>query len=137
MSVEPVVSVEASFTAVTLTVEATVFEFAEPSFTVKLTVLDAVEGLSELLEYCTARSAACHCASVAVPPAEVSVITPVPALYAPAMFPIVAGTLVKLSVSCPEAKLPVIDTVPETCVALSRSATVITVLIAEAAPFSV
>jgi hypothetical protein len=61
-------------------VEATVFEFAAPSFTVKLTVREAVDGLSELFEYCTARIAACHCATVAVPPAEFSVITPVPAL---------------------------------------------------------
>ena len=53
------------------------------------------------------------------------------------MLPIVAGTLVKDSVSCPEAKLPVIDTVPESCVALSRSASVIAVLMAAAAPFSV
>ena len=55
-------------------------ELPEPSLTAKLTVRALVEGLSELLAYCTARSAACHCASVAVPPAEVSVITPVAAL---------------------------------------------------------
>jgi hypothetical protein len=130
-------STAGSFTAVTLTVLATVFELAAPSFTVKLTVRALVDGLSELLEYCTARNAACHCASVAVPPAEVSVITPVAALYAPAMFPIVAGTFVKLRTSCPEAKLPVIDTVPEVSVALSRSATVSAALIAAAAAFSV
>src|SRR5260221_13472804 len=86
-------STDASFTAATFTVLVTVFEFAVPSFTVKLTVRALVDGLSELLEYCTARSATCHCASVAVLPAEVSVITPVAALYAPAMLPIVAGTL--------------------------------------------
>jgi hypothetical protein len=40
----------------------------------------AVDGLSELLLYCTARSAACHCAVVAVLPAELSVMTPVAAL---------------------------------------------------------
>ena len=93
--------------------------------------------MSELFAYCTARSATCHWARVAVPPADVSVITPVPALYAPAMLPIVAGTFVKASVSCPEAKFAVIDTVPDTCVGLSRSASVSTVLIAAAAPFSV
>src|SRR5258708_33382365 len=46
-------STAASFTAVTLTVLATVFEFAVPSFTVKLTVRAPVDGLSELFEYCT------------------------------------------------------------------------------------
>ncbi len=76
----PLASTGASLTAATLTVEATVFELAALSLTVKLTVREAVDGLSELFEYCTARSATCHCASVAVPPAEVSVITPVPAL---------------------------------------------------------
>ncbi len=76
----PVASTDASLTAATLTVLATVFEFAALSLTVKLTVRAAVDGLSELFEYCTARSAACHCATVAVLPAEVSVITPVPAL---------------------------------------------------------
>ena len=63
------------------------FDPVEPSFTVKLTVRAAVDGLSELFEYCTARSAACHWATVAVPPAELSVITPVPALYEPVMLP--------------------------------------------------
>ena len=53
------------------------------------------------------------------------------------MLPIVAGTLVKESVSCPEAKFPVIDTVAEGSVALSTSASVSAVLIAAAAPFSV
>ena len=103
----------------------------------KLTVRAPVDGLSELFEYCTARSAACHCARVAVPPAEVSVITPVPALYAPAMLPIVAGTFVNASASSALTKPPVIDTVAEASVALSRSASVIAVLIAAAAPFSV
>ena len=46
-------------------------------------------------------------------PAEVSVITPVAALYAPAMFPIAAGTLVNDSTSWPETKLPLMDTAPE------------------------
>ena len=113
------------------------FDPVVPSFTVKLTVREAVEGLSELFEYCTARIAACHCASVAVPPAEVSVITPVPALYAPAMLPIVAGTFVNDRTSSALANPPVIDTVPDSCVALSTSATVIAVLIAVATPFSV
>ncbi|WP_395346066.1 hypothetical protein [Variovorax sp. UC122_21] len=80
MSVEPVLSVGASLTAITLTVEATVFELAALSLTVKLTVRAAVEGLSLLFAYCTARSAACHWASVAVLPAELSVSTPVAAL---------------------------------------------------------
>src|SRR5262245_30807736 len=114
-----------------------VLEFAVPSLTWKLTVLELVEGLSELFEYCTARSATCHCARVAVPPADVRVMTPVAALYAPAMLPIVAGTFVKERTSWPELKLPVIDTVAEGSVGLSRSATVIEVLIAAAAPFSV
>src|ERR1043165_3321958 len=61
-----------------LTVEVTVLELPEPSLTAKLTVLALVEGLSELLAYCTARSAACHWARVAVPPAEGSVIAPPP-----------------------------------------------------------
>src|SRR3954468_11096848 len=130
-------NVGASFTAVTLTVEATVLEPVVPSLMVKLTVREAVEGLSELLAYCPARSAACHCASVAVPPAEVSVITPVAALYDPAMLPIVAGTLVKLRTSSDEANPPVIDTVPEASAALSTSATVIDVFTAAAAAFSV
>ena len=60
----------ASFTAVTLIVEVTVFELAALSFTVKLTVRALVDGLSELFEYCTALNAACHCATVAVFPAE-------------------------------------------------------------------
>ena len=68
---------------------------------------------------------------------EVSVITPVAALYAPAMFPIVAGTFVNDSTSCPETKLPVMDTAPEVSVVLSRSATVNAALIALAAAFSV
>ena len=53
------------------------------------------------------------------------------------MLPIVAGTLVNESASSALANPPVIDTVAEGSVALSRSATVITPLIAEAAPFSV
>ncbi len=69
-----------SFTAVTLIVDVTVFEFAALSLTVKLTVRADVDGFSELFEYCTARSAACHCAKVAVLPADDKVITPVVAL---------------------------------------------------------
>src|SRR3954462_3749329 len=57
------VSVGASFTAVTLMVEAAGLEPVVPSLTLKLPVREAVEGLSELLAYCTARSAACHCAT--------------------------------------------------------------------------
>jgi hypothetical protein len=53
------------------------------------------------------------------------------------MFPIVAGTFVKLSTSSALANPPLIDTVPEASVALSRSATVIEVLIGAAAPFYV
>ena len=96
-----------------------------------------VDGLSELFEYCTARSAASHWATVAVLPADERLITPVAGLYEPAMLPIVAGTLVKPSTSWPEAKLPVIDTVAVDSVALSGSATVMEPLIAAAAPFSV
>ncbi|WP_395346068.1 hypothetical protein [Variovorax sp. UC122_21] len=40
----------------------------------------SADGSSEVLEYCTARSAACHWATVAVLPAELSVSTPVAAL---------------------------------------------------------
>ena len=69
--------------------------------------------------------------------AELSVITPVAALYDPAMLPIVAGTFVKESVSWPEAKFAVIATVPESCAVLSTSATVSVVLIALATAFSV
>src|SRR5258706_1427823 len=78
-----------------------------------------------------------HDALPIVLPAEVSVITPVAALYAPAMLPIVAGSLVNDSTSCPETKLPLIDTVALGKVGLSRSATVSAALIADAAPFSV
>jgi hypothetical protein len=55
-------------------------EFNAASLTRKVTVRAEVAGSSEVFEYCTERNAACHCASVAVLPAEVSVITPVPAL---------------------------------------------------------
>ena len=55
---------------------------------------------------------------------------PVPATYDPVMLPIVAGTLVKASTSCPLTKPPVIDTVAVDKVVLSASATVISVLIA-------
>ena len=53
------------------------------------------------------------------------------------MLPIVAGTLVKANTSSAVANPPVIDTDPLTKVALSGSATVITVSIAVAAWFSV
>ena len=70
----------ASLTAVTVTVEVIVLEFNPLSFTVKLTVRAAVEGLSEEFAYVTARNAACHCSVVADPPAEVRLITPVAGL---------------------------------------------------------
>jgi hypothetical protein len=70
----------ASLTGPTLTVEVTVFELAAPSLTVQVTVRAAADGSSEVLAYCTARSAACHCAVVAVLPAELSDMTPVAAL---------------------------------------------------------
>ncbi len=66
------VSVGASFTEVTLTVDVTGLELDEPSLTVKFTVRIAVDGFSELFEYCTARNAACHCASVAVLPRKIN-----------------------------------------------------------------
>ncbi|MNT75529.1 hypothetical protein D3C72_2144320 [compost metagenome] len=51
-----------------------------PSLMLKLTVRVTVLGVPAVSLYVTARKAACHCASVAVPPLEVSVNTPVPAL---------------------------------------------------------
>ncbi len=53
------------------------------------------------------------------------------------MLPIVAGTLVNDRASSPDANPPVIDTVAEASVPLSRSVTVNAVLTAVAAAFSV
>jgi hypothetical protein len=79
--VPPVVATTgASFTAATLTVWVAAGLLVPPSLTTKLTVRLVVLGLSELFAYVTARNAACHSASVAVAPDEVSVSTPVPAL---------------------------------------------------------
>ena len=79
----------------------------------------------EPAENVTADRAALHCASVATAPADVSVSTPVAALYEPTMLPnVVAFVLTKVSVS-PLWKPVPIDTVPDACVVLSRSLTVI------------
>ena len=88
-----------------------------------------------VLENVTAFSAFVHCASVAVAPAEVSVNTPVAALYEAVTLPIVKPSFVKLSVS-PLWKPPEIDTVPADCVVLSRSLTEIppSIVTAEVAP---
>jgi hypothetical protein len=88
-----------------------------------------------VLENVTDFSASAHCASDAVEPAEVSVNTPVAALYDAEMLPIVAPSLVKLSVS-PLWKPPETDTVPDDCVVLSRSLTVIppSIVVAEVPP---
>ena len=67
----------ASLTAATVTTRVAALLLLAPSFTVKLRVRLAVLGVSELLVYVTARKAACHCASVALAPAELSVSTPV------------------------------------------------------------
>ncbi len=80
VAVVELVTVGASFTAAMLIVLATVLEPSAPSLAAKVTVREVVEGLSELFEYCTARSATCHCARVAVAPAELRLMTPVPAL---------------------------------------------------------
>ncbi|MDE2608911.1 MAG: hypothetical protein KGL61_04970 [Burkholderiales bacterium] len=75
-------------------------------------------------ENVTADSALAHCASVAVAPEDVSVNTPVPELYEAAMLPNVAElVLLNASVS-PLWKPLVTDTVPDNCVVLSRSLTV-------------
>ncbi|MGD1827540.1 hypothetical protein A203_19730 [Chromobacterium violaceum] len=66
--------------AATVTVLVVAALFLLPSLTTKLTVRVAVLGVTALSVYLTARSAACHCASVAVAPLELSVNTPVPLL---------------------------------------------------------
>ena len=88
-----------------------------------------------VLENFTAFSASAHCASDAVAPAEVSVNTPVAALYEAETLPIVAPSFVKLSVS-PLWKPPETDTVPDDCVVLSRSLTVMppSMVMADAPP---
>lgn len=52
-----------------------------------------VLGASDVFVYVTDRSAACHCASVAVAPADVRVMTPVAMSYDAAMLPIVSPLL--------------------------------------------
>ncbi len=69
----------ASLTAVTLSVLTTTLLSASsalPSLIWKLMPRTAVLGLSLVLEYCTARRAACHWARVAVAPTDASVMTP-------------------------------------------------------------
>src|SRR5581483_524956 len=64
-----------------------------------------------------ASSAACHCASVAVAPEDVSVSTPVAALYEAAILPyVVAFVFVKASTSSPLWKLPVMAMVADASV---------------------
>ena len=67
----------ASFTAATVTALVAAMLLLVPSLTVTLRVRLAVFGLSEVLVYVTVRKAVCHCASVALALAEVSVSTPV------------------------------------------------------------
>ena len=69
-------STGASFTAVTLMVISREALSAMPSLTVSETVRAAVLGVSLVLMYVIDRSAACHCTSVAVCPAELSDSTP-------------------------------------------------------------
>ena len=102
-----------------------------------VTVRSAVEGLSLEFEYLTARNAASHCATVAVEPDEVSVITPVVALYAAEMLPIVTPSLVNDRTSWPVTKPVPIETVAFVSVELSASDTDIVGLTAVAASFSV
>ena len=64
----------------TVTLRVAVALFLVPSLTTKLTVRVALLGVIALSVYVTARKAACHCASVAVAPLELSVSTPVPLL---------------------------------------------------------
>src|SRR5690606_38863191 len=59
----------------------------------------------------------CHCGSVAVAPAEVSINTPVAALYEPVILPMVEPSLANASTSSPAWKPPVIPTVADTTVA--------------------
>ena len=93
-------STGASFTAVRAIVLVTVLLSFVPSFTTNVTLRVVVLGASLVLVYVTARNATCHLASVAVPPDEVSVSTPL-AFVAMAMFPIVAATFVNDSTSWP------------------------------------
>ena len=77
----------------------------------------------EPAEKATALNALAHCVSLAVAPEEVIVNTPVAALYEATMLPNVTElVLTNVSVS-PLWKPPVIATVPEDCVVLSRSLT--------------
>jgi hypothetical protein len=66
----------ASLTAVTLISRVGVLLPDAPSLTLNVTVRVSVLGVSLVLAYVTARNAACHSASVAVAPAEVSVRVP-------------------------------------------------------------
>ena len=54
--------------------------FCSPSLTTKLITRVAVLGEPDVSLYVTACKAACHCATVAVAPLELSVSTPVPLL---------------------------------------------------------
>ena len=73
----PPASVGASLRATTATRQETELLAFTPSVATKATVRVAVAGASEEFRYVMARSVACHSASVAVAPAEVSVSTPV------------------------------------------------------------
>ena len=94
------------------------------SDTVKLTVRVALFGVTSVSVYVIDRSALCHCASVAVAPDDVSVITPVPASYEAVMLPIVEPSFVKPSTSWSLWKLPVIATVADASVEAAVSVTV-------------
>ena len=122
-----------SFTAVILTVEVTVLKLSALSFTVKVMERAVVVGLSELFAYFTARSADCHCASVAVFPEEVSASTPAE-LDEMAMLPMVEPSLVKERTSWPATKF-VMVTEALASVVLSRSLTLMEVLMAVAASY--
>src|SRR3990167_1670148 len=69
-----------SFTAVTETTLVPAVLLELPSLTTKLTVRLLVLGELELSVYVTERKAACHCATVAVAPAELRKSWPLPAL---------------------------------------------------------
>ena len=69
-----------SVSATVTVLVAAVLVLLLPSCTWKLMVRVALFGVTALSVYVTARSAACHCATVAVAPLEVSVSTPVPLL---------------------------------------------------------
>ena len=69
-----------SFTAVTANCWVETAEVPPWPLTTKLTVRAAVFGVSLVLVYVTERSAACHCPSVAVAPAELRFSTPVASL---------------------------------------------------------